>query len=199
MLKDAPCLTSEEPKAILKFFVELKAIYELNLVPENMFLMRFVNLLWGVHKTWRFVGAMQSPCVEKYFPLFVREKMIRELIVFHFQERECQLREFIKEVVDAAEFLQYRASEGEILGRIWMNLHKDILVQAAFLPKPSSYRELRDIVGLIEENMAVWTERQRSDTGSSSSQMADKGSLLDNKPGGAAVEGRRSSKKGHNC
>ena len=77
------------------------------------------------------------------------------------QDRDYPLREFIKETVDAAEFLQYRASEGEILGRIWMNLHQDILAQAAFLPKPSSYRELRDMVGLIEENMAVWTERQR--------------------------------------
>ena len=27
-----------------------------------------------------------------YFPLFVREKMIWELVVFHFQERDCPLR-----------------------------------------------------------------------------------------------------------
>ena len=33
-----------------------------------------------------------------------------------------------------------------------MNLHPDILAQAAFLPRPGSYRELRDMVGLIEEN-----------------------------------------------
>jgi hypothetical protein len=88
--------------------------------------------------------------------LFVREKMIRELVVFHFQERDRPLREFIKEVVDAAEFLQYRASEREIVDRILMNLHPDILVQAAFLPRPGSYRELRDMVGLIEKRMTVW-------------------------------------------
>ena len=41
-----------------------------------------------------------------YFPLFVREKMIREL-VFHFQETDGPLREFIKEMLDAAEFIQY--------------------------------------------------------------------------------------------
>jgi hypothetical protein len=129
----------------------------------------------------------------------VREKMIRELVVFHFQGRECPLRKFIKEVVDAAEFLQYRASEGEIVGRILMNLHPDTLAQAAFLPRPGSYRELRDMVGLIEERMVVLAERQRSDTGSNSSQMVDKGSLSDNKPSGMAVEDRRSSKNGHNC
>ena len=50
--------------------------------------------------------------MKEYFPLFVREKMIRELVVFHFQERDCPLREFIKEIVDAAEFLKYRDSEG---------------------------------------------------------------------------------------
>jgi hypothetical protein len=51
--------------------------------------------------------------LKEYFPLFIREKMIRELVVFHFQERDCLLREFIKEVVGATEFLQYRASEGD--------------------------------------------------------------------------------------
>jgi len=103
--------------------------------------------------------------LKEYFPLFVREKMIRELVVFHFRERDCPLREFMKKVVDAAEFLQYSTSEGEIVDRILMNLHPDILAQAAFLPRPGSYRELRDMVGLIEKRMAVLAERQRSDTG----------------------------------
>ena len=43
-----------------------------------------------------------------------------------------------------------------------MNLHSDILAQAAFLPRPGSYIELRDMVGLIEERVAVLTERERS-------------------------------------
>jgi hypothetical protein len=59
------------------------------------------------------------------FP-FVREK-IRELVVFNFQERDCSLSELIKEVVDAAVFLQYQSSEGGIVDRILMNLHTDIL------------------------------------------------------------------------
>ena len=128
-------------------------------------------------------------CVlKKYFPFFVREKMIRELVVFHFQERDDPLREFIKEVVDAAEFLQYSASEGEIVERILMNLHPNILAQAAFLPRHGSYRELRDIVSLIEERLAVLTERQRSDKGSSSSQVVEKSNLSEYKTGGAASE-----------
>jgi hypothetical protein len=55
------------------------------------------------------------------------------------------------------------------------------------------------MVGLIEERTVVLAKRQRSDTGSSSSQMVERGSLKDNKPGGAAVEGKRSSKNGPNC
>ena len=43
LLKDVLRLTSEEPKAILKFFVGLKAIHELYLVPDNVFLMRFLH------------------------------------------------------------------------------------------------------------------------------------------------------------
>ena len=77
--------------------------------------------------------------LKEYFPLFVREKMIWELVVFHFRERGCPLKEFIKEVVDAVDFLQNRASEGEIVDWILMNLHPDILAQAAFLRRPGSY------------------------------------------------------------
>jgi hypothetical protein len=84
--------------------------------------------------------------LKEYFPLFVREKMIRDLVVFNFQKKDCPLREFIKEVVDTAEFLQYHASEGEIVDRILMNMHPDILAQAALLPRPGSYRVLRDMV-----------------------------------------------------
>jgi hypothetical protein len=61
-------------------------------------------------------------------------------------------------VIDAAEFLQYYATEEEVVERILMNLHPEILAQAALLPKPISYRELKDIVGLIEERMAVLAE-----------------------------------------
>jgi hypothetical protein len=42
LLKDVPCLTSEEPKQILKFFVDIKAIYDLKLVPDNVFWMRLL-------------------------------------------------------------------------------------------------------------------------------------------------------------
>ena len=111
--------------------------------------------------------------MKEYFPFFVGEKMICKLVVFHFQERDCPLREYIKEVVDAAEFLQYHVSEGETVDQILMNIHPDILAQAAFLPQPPSYRELRDTVSLIEEMMAVLTERQYSDKGSSGSQVVE--------------------------
>jgi hypothetical protein len=100
--------------------------------------------------------------------------MIRELVVFNFQERDCPLRELIKEVVDTAEFLQYH-KEGGIVDRILMNLHTDILAQAALLPRTGSYRELRDMVGLIEERMADLTERQRSDMVLSSPQRVEEG------------------------
>ena len=136
--------------------------------------------------------------LKEYFPLFNREKMIRELVVFHFQERDCPLREFIKEVVDAAEFFQYCASEGDIVERILMNLHLEILAQADFLPRPRSYGELRDMVSLIEKRMVVLAERQRPDTDSSSFQMVERGGLLD-KLGGSAFDSKQSSKSGLAC
>ena len=47
LLKDVPRLTSEEPKAILKFFAGVKVVYELNLVPDNVFLMRLIPKVQG--------------------------------------------------------------------------------------------------------------------------------------------------------
>jgi len=53
--------------------------------------------------------------------------MIRELVVFNFQKTGQPIREFIKEVTNAAEFLQYNASEADVVERVLMNLHPDIL------------------------------------------------------------------------
>jgi hypothetical protein len=73
------------------------------------------------------------------------------------------LRNFIDEIIDAAEFLNYLATEGELVDRILMNLHPDVLAQSAFLPRPSSLQELRKLSGHIEEKLAVQAERQRVD------------------------------------
>ena len=91
-------------------------------------------------------NVCKTRLLREYFPLFVKEKMIRELVVFNFQEKGRPMREFIKEVTDAAEFLQNNASEAD--GRVLTNLHPDILAQAALLPRPVSFQELRYTVGL---------------------------------------------------
>jgi hypothetical protein len=56
----------------------------------------------------------------------------------------------------------FYASEADVVDRILMNLHPEILAQSALLPRPTSYRELRNLVGLIEERMAVLAERKKS-------------------------------------
>jgi hypothetical protein len=137
---------SEESKEILRFFVDVKAIYDLKLVPDNVLWMRLLPKARGSLLTF-FGLSMQkgesweqckTRVLKEYFPLFVRKKMIRELVVFNFQEKGCPLRQFIKEVIDEAEFLQYHATEEEVVGRILMNLHPEILAQAALLPRPST-------------------------------------------------------------
>ena len=94
--------------------------------------------------------------------------------MFNFQEKGRPMREFIKEVTDAAEFLQYNASEADIVERVLMNLQPDILAQAALLPRPVSLQELRYTVGLIEERMAVFAERQRSEGKATGAQIPDR-------------------------
>ena len=58
-------------------------------------------------------------------------------------------------------FLQYNASEADVVERVLMNLHPDILAQAALLPRPNSFQELRNTAGLIEERLAVLTDSVR--------------------------------------
>ena len=47
LLRDVPCLMSEEPKEILRFCVDAKAIYDLKLVPDNVFWMRLLPKVRG--------------------------------------------------------------------------------------------------------------------------------------------------------
>jgi len=96
----------------------------------------------------------------EYFPYFVRERLIRDLIIFHFQGEGQPLRAYIDQVFRAAVFLEYDANEQQPVDRIVMNFHPSILAHAAFLDKPRSLKELYRVVGLIEK-FAVAKERQR--------------------------------------
>jgi hypothetical protein len=99
--------------------------------------------------------------LEEYFPYFIRESLIRDVIVFNFQGEGQPLRAYIGPVFRAAGFLEYDASEQQLVDRVVMNFHPGILAHAAFLDKPRSLKDLYRVVGLIEEKFAVAKERQR--------------------------------------
>jgi hypothetical protein len=67
------------------------------------------------------------------------------------------MRVYFEQVFQAAEFLQYEATE-----QLVMNFHPDILSQAAFLDKPRTRKELYRIVGITEEKISILKERGRS-------------------------------------
>jgi len=89
---------------------------------------------------------------------------VRNLIVFNFYESGQSVRTYIDRVFQAAEFLQYEASEQQLVEHILMNLHPNILKQAAFLDKPSTRKELIGVISLVEERMSIAAERQRVDS-----------------------------------
>ena len=51
--------------------------------------------------------------------------------------------------------------EEELVGRMFMNLHHNVLAHAAFLDLPRSPNELINAVELIEETFSVLMERKR--------------------------------------
>jgi len=73
------------------------------------------------------------------------------------------LREYIERISQAATFLQYQASEQQLVDRILMNLDPAILSYAAFLDRPRCIKDLNRVVGLIEERISVSRERLRAD------------------------------------
>jgi hypothetical protein len=103
----------------------------------------------------------RAQLLAEFFPYFVREKLIRDLVVFNFYEKGQPLRVFIDQVFMAAEFLAYDATEQQLVDRVIMNFHPEVAAQAAFLNRPSSLKELYQLVGLVEERAAIAEERRR--------------------------------------
>ena len=139
LLRRIPVLSSEEPIEILRFFVRLHDGYQLGFVSDHMFLVRVLPLVGGT--MLRFMGdCIRARCswsecrkrlLKGYFPFFVREKLIRELIVFNFHQRDHSLRAYIDEVFTAAELLVYEAAESVLVDRIVMNFPPEMMAHSA--------------------------------------------------------------------
>ena len=98
LLKQIPPLLSERPEDILGFFVRLGEIHTLGLVEDRIFITRILPLLSQAllqflaeclrdKSNW---PTCKTRVLEEYFPHFVRERLIRNLIVFNFTRRERQ-------------------------------------------------------------------------------------------------------------
>jgi hypothetical protein len=97
---------SEEPESILRLFIRLEEIHNLGLVDDRVFVTRVLPLVLGSLLT--FLGGYLlregnlSDCktllLDEYFPYFVRERMIRYLIVFNFLNEGQPLPMYIEQV-----------------------------------------------------------------------------------------------------
>jgi hypothetical protein len=171
LLRQVVPLSSEEPEEILRLFVRVGEIYELGLVDDRQFITRILPLVSG-SLLKLLGGCLREDCswadcnsrlLDEYFSYFVRDRLIRDLIVFNFQGAGQSMRDYLEQVFQAADFLQYEASERQLVDRVVMNFHPYILSQAAFLDRPRSHKQLCQVIGLIEEKFSVLKERQRSD------------------------------------
>jgi hypothetical protein len=169
LLRQVPSLSSEETEAIMWLFVRLDEIHGLRLADDMGFITRILPLVSGSLLT--FLGSClrannsraecKSQLLQEYFPHIVRERLIRDLIVFSFQGEGQSLRAYIEQVFGATHFLELDASESDLVDTVVMNFHASILAHAAFVEKPCSLKELQRVVELIEEKFAVAKERQR--------------------------------------
>jgi hypothetical protein len=134
LLKQVPPLLSENPEDILSFFIRLGEIHSLDLVEDRRFITRIFPLVprgllqflaecMRDKNSW---ATCKARVLEEYFPCFIRERLVRNLIVFNFHGSGQSVRTYIDRVIHAAEFLQYEASEQQLVERI-MNFHPDIL------------------------------------------------------------------------
>ena len=134
-------------------------IYSLGLVQDRMFITRILPLLprgllqflTGCLREQSDWATCKTRILQEYFLYFVRERLIRKLIVFNFHQKNMQVRTFIDQTFQAAEFLSYGATEQQLVERIIMNLHPEILKETAFLNPPNTREELFRVVNQIEE------------------------------------------------
>jgi hypothetical protein len=144
LLRQVSPLSSEDPETLLNFFVRAEEIHDLGLVDDRTFVARILPLVSG--GLLRFLGdclrkgsgwvECKAWLLEEYFPYFIWERLVRDLIVFNFQNEGQSLRKHIEQVFWAANFLRYDASEQQLVDRIVMNFHPSILPHAAFLDRP---------------------------------------------------------------
>jgi hypothetical protein len=169
LIKQVSPLRSEEPKEVLWFFARVDSLHKLKLVDDRVFLTKLMPLVtYGILS---FLGECvdrdgsweecKAQLVEEYFPFFVKERLIRDLIVGNFQRKETPVRAYIKQVFEVANFLGYEASEQQLVDRIVMNFHPDMLANAAFIDRPRSLKDLYRAVGLMEERGVAAEERKR--------------------------------------
>ena len=170
LMRKLPPLTSEEPEAILRFVARLDEVYQLKLCDDRSFITRILPLVPGVilrffgdclvnRKDWE---QSKKALLREFFPHFIRERLIRDLITFNFHKETTPVREFIDQVFSAARILEYEATEQSLVDRIVMNLHPTVLAQSALIDRPHSRKDLYEVVGIIEEKLAVNRERIRN-------------------------------------
>jgi hypothetical protein len=143
------------------------------LVLDRMFITRILPLVSG--SLLQFLGTClreerswvvcKSRSLGEYFPHFVRDRFIGDLIVFNFQGEGQSMRVYVEQVFQAANFLQYGATKEQLVDRVVMNFHPDVSSQAAVLDWPRSLSDLRLVAGLVEEKFSVLRERQSLDPG----------------------------------
>jgi hypothetical protein len=176
LLRKIPSLTASDPEDIMTLIIRLNGIHKLKLVSDKIFMTRVLPLLTGD------MLALLGECLregknwEQYlvvirgtiFPHFVRERLIRDLVVCKVQGQGDSLREYVNRVFAVAEFLEYQSTEQELVDRVVMNLHPSFLAHTALLGRPRSRTELINVIGLIEERVSVGKSRETNlSTGSS--------------------------------
>jgi len=91
LLRKVATLSSKDPEEILRLFVWLGDVYDLGIVGDRQFVTRNLPLVSG--SLIKFLGScLRGRCswtdsktqlLEEFFPYFVRERLIRDLIVFN--------------------------------------------------------------------------------------------------------------------
>jgi hypothetical protein len=171
LLRGITPLSSEKPEEILWLFEKLGEVQALGLVDDRTFLVRILPLVTG--SLLKFDGnclieqlswvESRARLLADYFPYIVRERLIRDLIVFNFHAEHQPLRSYVEQIFQVANFLRYVATGSELVDRVLMNLQPSIQSMAAFVNKPTNRKELDQLIGQLEEKSVVAEERKRQE------------------------------------
>lgn len=167
LVRNVPVLSKAEPEKVFQFLLGASEVYDLHLVSDGEFLAllvtrttgRFTQIIGSHLSTSATWGAVRADIVSMFLPPRIREVLLAKYVLDRFQLTTEELSHYVMSVVAAADILNYRVSESELVERLLQNIHPQTRSRLVFSARPMTIKELHLLATQVAEGQAVEQRR----------------------------------------